>query len=83
MNDKYKPGAENVPSRSRAYDDPLPILIIVYDLSTDEPVVEKRLDYSKLEDRKYLGKLTFWAITNHHTIETIAVADAEAATKNG
>ena len=88
---KYKSGAENrllldriAEGKQQYNNDPCPILVIVYDLNNnDEPVKEERLDYGKFEDRKTLGRLTFWAIKNHHSIETIAIADAEAEIKNG
>lgn len=81
MSEVYRPGAEHVPPRKIDYDKPRPILVIMYDLrNEDNVVVEKELDYSKADDRKYLGKLTFWAISNHHSIETISMDDAKAPT---
>lgn len=71
---KYQEGAENAPVQHN-----LPILAIVYDLRDgDKVVVEKRFNYSNFDDRKALGKLSFWAYSNHCSIETIAVVDAEA-----
>lgn len=78
----YRDGIERIPQHI-SYNEPRPILVMVIDLqNNDEVVVEKRLDYSKLEDRKYLGQLTFWAITNHHSVETMAVSDAEPPMEN-
>lgn len=71
---EYKPGIENKPIQNN-----LPILVIVYSLREDDKVVvEKRFNYSNYEDRKALGALSFWAYTNHCSIETLAVSDAEA-----
>jgi hypothetical protein len=71
---EYKEGAENVPIRHN-----LPILAIVYSLrENDKVVIEKRFNYSNFEDRKALGALSFWAYSNHCSIETIALVDAEA-----
>lgn len=77
---EYKDGVENAPIQHN-----LPILAIVYDLrNKDAVVVEKRFNYSNFEDRKLLGKLSYWAYSNHCSIETIAVIDAEAETmENG
>jgi len=73
----YKPGAEKVITR-----DSLMIMAIVYSLrENDKVVVEKKFDYSKYEDRKELGALSFWAYKNHCSIETIAMIDAEAETQ--
>lgn len=75
---EYKEGIENVPIIRD-----LPILVIIHDLKKKEVIEEKRLNYNDHEDRKRLGRLTFWAITNHCTVETIAMVDAEAETENG
>jgi hypothetical protein len=71
---EYKEGAEAAPIKHN-----LPILVIIYSLREDDKVVvEKRLNYSSYEDRKILGQLSFWAYSNHCSIETLAIADAEA-----
>ena len=71
---EYKDGAEKAPIQRS-----LPILAIVYSLrENDKIVVEKRFNYSNFEDRKALGALSFWAFSNHCSIEAIAVIDAEA-----
>jgi len=71
---EYKEGYENAPIQHN-----LPILAIVYSLrENDKVVVEKRFNYSNYEDRKALGKLSFWAYSNHCSIETVAIVDAEA-----
>ena len=76
---EYKPGAERIITR-----DSLIIMAIVYSLrENDKVVVEKKFDYSKYEDRKELGALSFWAYKNHCSIETIALTDAEAEIEEG
>ena len=74
---EYKRGIENVPLKE--VNKNLPILVIIYDLrNNDNVVTEVRLNYGDYEERKYLGRLSFWALTNHCSIETIAITDAEA-----
>lgn len=74
---QYRKGAENVPLRS--INKSMPVLVIVYDLKNNDNVVEeKRINYGDAEDRKWLGRISFWAFTNHCSVETISVADAEA-----
>ncbi len=74
---EYRKGAENIPLRE--INKNLPIMVIVYDLRNDDKVVEeKRLNYGDAEDRKWLGRISFWALTNHCSVETIAIVDAEA-----
>jgi len=78
---KYRRGAENVPLRE--INKNMPVLVIVYDLRNNDAVVEeKRINYGDAEDRKWLGRITFWAVTNHCSVETIAVVDAEAEIKS-
>lgn len=74
---EYRRGAENVPLRE--INKTTPALVIVYDLQNDDKILEeKRIDYGDVEDRKWLGRITFWAMTNHCSVETIALVDAEA-----
>ena len=74
---EYRKGAENVPLRQ--VNNSCPALVIVYDLKNgDKPVVENRIDFSNPEDRKWIGRITFWAMQNHCSVETIAIVDAEA-----
>jgi hypothetical protein len=73
---EYRRGIENIPLKE--VNKNLPILVIIYDLRNgDNVVTETRLNYGDYEDRKYLGRLSFWALTNHCSIETIAITDAE------
>lgn len=74
---EYKKGVENIPLRE--INKTSPILVIIYDLHNKDNVVQEvRLDYGNVDDRKHLGRLTFWAISNHCSVETIALVDAEA-----
>lgn len=49
--------------------------VTVYDGSseTDDIVVEKIIDYGKFEDRKWLGRITFWAAREGYIIQSEAV----------
>lgn len=75
MPTKYKSGIENLPLRQ--INTHCPIIVIVTDLETDEIVQTLELDYAKIDDRKWLGRLSFWAIMNSHSVETMSKADAE------
>lgn len=74
-NIKFKKGIENLPLRQINTD--CPILVLVVDLVKDEVVEEYRMNYANIEDRKHLGRLTFWAVTHKHSIETMAFADVD------
>lgn len=76
---EYKEGVETAPVRHK-----LMILAVVYSLLEDDKVVvEKRFNYSDFNDRKALGALSFWAFSNHCSIETMALVDAEAEIQKG
>ena len=79
---KYRPGSEKVPQRGIDFNDPRLILVIMRRISDDGVVAEERLDYSKSDDRKRLGQLTFWAITNHHSVTTMLLSDVDLPTKD-
>ena len=77
----YRKNVENIPLRefNKA---PMPIMVFVIDLKNDDNIVQQvQLDYSNFEDRKALGALSYWAYSNHCSIETIAIVDAEAEIK--
>lgn len=81
INNKYSPGEEKLPPR-KVDRGPLPVLVIVYNLlNADEVAIEKQIDYSNADDRKWLGAITYWAVTNSHSVETMSMKDAEAPTK--
>lgn len=76
----YRKGAENVPLQK--INTKMMVLVLVYDLLNDDNIViEEKIDYADYESRKWLGRLSFWCYTNHHSIETISLIDAEAETK--
>ena len=77
---QYRKGAENIPLQH--INKNMPILVIVYDLINNDTVVEeKRINYGDAEERKWLGRISFWAFQNHCSVETIALVDAEAEIK--
>ena len=77
MSSKYRAGVENLPLRQ--INTHCPIIVIVTDLSNDEIVSTIELDYAKFDDRKHLGRLSFWAISNKHSVETMAKSDVDLA----
>lgn len=77
---EYKRGLESIPLQK--FDNaPYPIMVFVRNLEIDpemgDDIVQQfTLDYSKFEDRKHIGRLTHWAIRNKHSVETLALKDA-------
>ena len=79
---RYSKGQENIPLKE--INKNLPILVLIYNLrNNDELVTELRLNYGNQDDRKHLGRITYWALTNHCTVETIALSDAEPSVMEG
>lgn len=76
----YRKGAENVPLKNINKD--MPILVLVYNLQTDALVEEKRINYGDAEDRRWLGRITYWAVTNHCSVETMAISDVDLPNAN-
>lgn len=72
---KYYIGAEN--KRLDQVNNYCPVYVFMIDLAhEDEVVFQTELDYANYADRKRLGRLTFWAVQNGHSVETMAKADA-------
>lgn len=72
---QYRPGDEN--KRIENYVTHCPIMVFIIDLkNNDEIVYQVELDYSNHADRKRLGRLTFWAVMNRHSVETMHKSDA-------
>lgn len=66
-NDKPAPkGPWDVPLRE--YVNSLPMTITVYD--GDDVIKQEHVDYGNYEHRKFLGRITFWALSNDYTVET-------------
>ena len=72
---KYKKGIENLPLRQ--INTSCPILVLVVNLETEEVVQEFKMDYASIEDRKHLGRITFWCVQNKHSVETMALKDVD------
>lgn len=52
-----------------------PIKVFIYNLENDSIENEFILNYGSFEDRKFLGKLTFYCITNGRSVETLLLKD--------
>lgn len=72
---EYKKGVENLPLRQ--VNTSMPIMVYVINLKNDDEIVQElQLDYASFEDRKHLGRITFWAVSNGHSVETMSLKDA-------
>lgn len=79
---KYRRGDEN--RRLSETNTHCPIYVFLIDLQDNDNVVATfELDYANYADRKRLGRITFWAVTNGHSVETMAKSDATPEILNG
>lgn len=79
---KYRLGDEN--KRLENINTHCPIMVFLIDLQHDDEVVlQLELDYANYADRKRLGRISFWAVMNGHSVETMAKSDAMGEVKNG
>ncbi len=69
MNKKIKPnlhGPESIPIKD--YVKSFPMLVTVY--NGDEVMREELIDYGQYEHRKWIGRVTFWAVSQGFVVET-------------
>lgn len=67
MNNKILEGPEGIPQLG--YVRLFKMMVTVYD-KNDKIVREQEIDYGNYENRKWLGRVTFWACSNGMTVET-------------
>lgn len=84
MNDNNKHNQDVDYSRRGPWDLPLPkyvdkkeIVVLIHDLQKETIEQEFKLDYGSYDDRKFLGKLTYYAINNGRSVETLSVEEWE------
>lgn len=73
----YVKGVENIPIRQIITS--FPIVAFIINLSNNDEIVDQiEIDYSKIEDKKHLGRITYWALANGYSIELMNKKDVEA-----
>jgi len=79
MNEIPRPdpdGAENVPLQT--FNKTFKVVVLIYDLKNHDNVIDMRqIDYGLLDDRRWLGKISFWAWSRGYSVETMSLVDAE------
>lgn len=51
------------------------LVVLIKDIKSGRRIKEKRIEWDDPEDRRYLGKLTYQAIINNQSIETMNEKD--------
>lgn len=72
-------GPEDVPLRGYIKD--FQIIILIKDIKSDRVIREERINYSDADERKWLGKVSFWACNNGYAVITMSVKDYEKLPK--
>ena len=72
-NENVPRGPEDMPLKSYIKNHPL--VIILKDVKSGRRIREERINYSNSEERKWLGKITYYATTKGYSVETFAEAD--------
>lgn len=53
------------------------IVVSVYD--GEKLIRKEEIDYGNAVHRKWLGKVTYWAVSNHYCVETISKEDYDSS----
>lgn len=70
MNAKIPPGPEDIPQLG--YVKTFKMMVTIFD-KNDTVIREQEIDYGNQEHRKWIGRVTYWAVSNGMTVETSAV----------
>jgi hypothetical protein len=60
-------------NKLKDYVEKQPIVAIIHNLDTDSIEREFQLDLGNKEDKKFLGRISFWAVTNNKSVETLSM----------
>lgn len=67
-------GPWSAPPRRQHFDNHYLMQIVVFDPSKDDKEMAVQvIDYGSADDRKFLGRLTHWAMENNYVVETSRV----------
>lgn len=58
-----------------SYIEKQPIVALIHNLEKEIIEHEFQLDLGDSLDKKFLGKISFWAVTNGRSVETISMED--------
>lgn len=66
-------GEEDIPLRRVITN--LPIVVVITDIKSNRKIREERVNFSDIEARRWLGKVTAWCVTNGYSITTCNEVD--------
>lgn len=69
-------GPENIPIKG--YIKTFEVAVFIIDLKNNDEIIDMRkIDYGKIEDKQWLGKISYWAWSKGYSVETMRLSDAE------
>lgn len=75
---EYRKGIEKIPPLGEIITS-FPIVVFIINLETDDVVDQIELNYSRtaVDDKKRLGQLTYWALSNGYYLELMSKKDID------
>lgn len=75
---QYRKGIEKIPPFGEIITT-FPIIVLIINLETDDVVDQIELDYSRnaVNDKRKLGQLTYWALSNGYYLELMNKKDID------
>ncbi len=66
-------GPEDLPPKNYIQD--IELVILMRDIKSNRVIREERINYSDKDARRWLGKVTYYAVSNGYAIETLNAKD--------
>ena len=54
-----------------------PVMVLIHNLDKEFIEKEFKIDLGNREDKKFLGRVSFWAVNNGRSVETVSIKDWE------
>lgn len=51
------------------------LMILITELKTDKVIGTYKVNYSEPEERRWIGRVSYWATTNGYSVETLSEED--------
>lgn len=74
-NNNVPRGPEDIPLKTYIKD--FQVVVLIKDIKSNRYIREEKINYSDVNVRKWLGRISFWAWTNGYLIETMSLTDYE------
>lgn len=75
MNENIPRGPEDVPLKNFIKE--LYIIVLIKDIKSNRYIREEKINYSDIDVRKWLGRVSYWAWSNGYSVETMSLTEYE------